>query len=190
MENWKTKVSQKYSLTDAELAALLSVGQMERYPAGTDIIRMGMLDDNYYVMVQGVCREYCYRKGEEVTVRFDVQGDLFYSAASCVAHRPSMLYVEAVTPVEVLRIAGDKLKTLWASSLSGALFWQRILQRAVCQQEERHIANWQKTAQEKYADLLSCQSEIVRTVPLKYIASYLGITAQSLSRIRSSYRSR
>lgn len=186
MEKWRKKLISKHSLSEKEITQLLKQGEKQKFSAGTTIIRKGEIDSRIFIITEGVWREYCFKNGEEATIWFSVAGEITFSVMGYVSKAPSLLYVESVTDSEAICISREKLYEMYASSLEMANLGRRIIENFAVLYERWHIEMWRQNALERYISLMDEYPEVILKIPMKYIASYLGVTAQSLSRIRAS----
>ena len=186
MKQWKEKVMKQFALSEEDISHLCSLGEVRHFSAGEHIVRMGEMNDHIYIVTQGIWREYCFYDGEEATIWFNVVGEITFSVLGYVSQQPSHMFIEAITDSEAICISRKKLEELYNTSITFANLGRRILENLAIQYEYLHLELWRKSALERYIALLDDFPEIVENIPMKYIASYLGITAQSLSRIRAS----
>ena len=189
MEQWKEKLMKRFALTEEDVTQLSSLGDIRRFSPGEHIVRMGELNNNIYILTKGIWREYCFNDGEEATIWFNVVGEITFSVLGYVSQKPSHMFIEAITESEAICISRTELEELYSTSITFANLGRRILESLAVQYEYLHIEMWRKSALERYISLLDEYPEIIKNIPMKYIASYLGVTAQSLSRIRASLAS-
>lgn len=176
----------KHELTDEDLNLLSNIGEIRMYKAGEQILRIGEVDENIYILRSGIWREYCFRNGEEATMWFSVAGEITFSVWGYVSCQPSLLFIESVIESEALCISRNSLLPLFESSLRFANLGRKIIENFALHYERWHMQMWRQNALNRYLCLLDEYPEVVQQIPLKYIASYLGVTAQSLSRLRAS----
>ena len=101
-----------------------------------------------------------------------------------MSHEPSTLYVEAIEDSEVLLISTFDLDRIYLEVPVMERFFRKLMERAYVATLKRINTSFSKTAKERYLELIKNQPDISRRIPLIYIASFLGITPESLSRIR------
>lgn len=134
---------------------------------------------------------------ESGTVRFFIPGvenDLtfvfafdgwFVSAYDSFITRQSATYeVETLTETKLYRISYDNLQVVYRETSFGNLIGRMASEYLFLYKTQRELSLLQKSAQERYLDLLTEQPHLIKNIPLKYLASYIGITPQALSRIR------
>lgn len=187
-EMWKERLKAKHSLTDEDLCALQSIGKTKKFCAGTCIVRAGEVDDNIFIIKSGIWREYCFNDGEEATIWFSVAGEITFSVWGYVHQKPSRLFFESITDSEAICVSRKQLSRLFETSLRFANLGRSIVEEFILLYERWHIQMWRQNAFDRYLNLLEEYPEEIGAIPLKYIASYLGITVQSLSRIRASLK--
>lgn len=148
------------------------------------LLKEGDIGRKVYVIEQGCIRNWFYHNGKEISFQFFFEGDVVYSSESFRKNTPSAFSIETIEPV-TLRWMNQKDMELVKQDL---LLYNYMVEKASDKQAEfmRHFFSYLKnTPQERYEMLLNQHPEIIKRVPLQYIASYLGITPVSLSRIRN-----
>lgn len=186
MKGWKEKLMEKHSLTKEDIDLLTSIGEVRHFKTGEQVLRMGEINDHIYIIHSGIWREYCFRNGEEATIWFSVAGEITFSVWGYVSRKPSPLFIESITESDALCISRSALLELFNSSLRFANLGRRIIENFALHYERWHMQMWRQNALECYLCLLEEYPEVIQQIPLKYIASYLGVTIQSLSRLRAS----
>ena len=158
------------------------------FPAHSIILREGDVCQKVYFIRQGAVRGWFNHGDKEICFQFSFEGDVIYAAESLRRGTPSPFTIETLEPSVIYSIDKTGLEKI----REDAVVYSMILDRVVDRQAEfmRHFFTFLKdTPQQRYEDLLQNKPGIIRRVPLQYIASYLGITQVSLSRIRGRHRS-
>ncbi len=152
---------------------------------GTRIASIGSVHHYHNFVVSGYLRKYHIDDhGEEVVVDLN-DGPRFFTSYHHFFHRtPSNECIECVTDCELLRISRDDVDRSSNLGQSQQEYTVLILQESLEKQKQRSIELTTLPAYERYLKLLERQPNILRHIPLKYVASYLGINPGSLSRIR------
>ena len=164
-EEVRQKVMERFSISEQAMQLLLESAEMMSFVPKDIIVHEGEINTNMYILSKGIWRAYTFKDGTE---------DTFWLA---------------VTESEAYCLSKQKLEILFQSSVQLANIGRRILENFMLEIETSWLSSYKRTAIERYAILLDKQPEIIQSVPLKYIASYLGVTAQSLSRIRAKLAS-
>ncbi|NMH27846.1 Crp/Fnr family transcriptional regulator [Flavobacterium silvaticum] len=151
------------------------------------LLKQGKVSD-YYYLASGFVRAYTFdTDGNEITTYFYAKDHVIFEAASFFLHVPSAEYIQAITPCKVFTITFEKLNTLFHDVPEFREFARAMLVREFVAYKQRTLAMINKSAEERYANLMAANKEIFQYAQLKHIASYLGITDTSLSRIRKEF---
>jgi CRP-like cAMP-binding protein len=152
------------------------------------VLQEGKVCDDYIFLVSGFMRAWATdTEGDEVTTNFYSASQVVFEVNSFFNRIRSKENIQALTPCECLRINYEELNDLFHSMPEFRDFGRSILVRGFTALKARMLSMITETAEERYAHLLAAKPEIFQHAPLKTIASYLGVTDSSLSRIRSSY---
>lgn len=139
----------------------------------------------YWVM-EGAARIHYFKDGLDVTEYFALEGDLIIRAESLFSGEATPKGIETVLPSTILSIPAEKLFELFDEHLEIERFFNTLIRKSYIDSLKRLASLQFKSATERYEGLLKNSPEVVRQLPLKHIASYLGITQVSLSRIRAN----
>lgn len=138
-----------------------------------------------YYIVSGFLRLFHYNdNGDEVTTHINCKHRFFTSFSDFVNQTKSSLNAESITECQLLRISKPNYDALMNESLFWKDYGLHILQESMTYHEERSRDLATLTAEQRYLKLMNLQPDILQNVPLQYIASFLGIKPESLSRIR------
>lgn len=145
----------------------------------------GKVPQHLYYIVSGFMRLFYYNdNGDEVTTHINCPHGFFTAFAEYTNQTKASANVEAVTDCQLLRITRSDYDLLMNESSFWKDYGMYILQESIIYNEERSKELATLTAEQRYLKLLKTQPQIIQNVPLQYIASFLGIKAESLSRIR------
>jgi len=185
MKQIRSSIKKLYPVNDWSLAQL--TGQMTKLelPKKHILIRNGVVERNYYFIEKGLSRSYCLSDGKEVTSWFSQEGDITFSMLGSYQRKPGFECVELLEDSIIYAISVDSLNFLYENNHDIAN-WSRLLhQKAFLELELRHIAMISQTAKERYENFVKEKPSIYHRVNLGYIASFLGMTQVTLSRIRA-----
>ena len=154
-------------------------------PQGTLLLKAGKIAKEFYLIEKGVFRSYLYDyDGNEITTEYYCQNDILIESFSLFHRLASKENFQAVTNGTVWKIEYDIFQQ-FLNKVEGLREWGRIWStNQLYILKQRSIESITVTATERYIRLVKDRPEIIKHCPLKYIASYLGITDTSLSRIR------
>jgi len=142
----------------------------------------------YYFIEKGVMRSYTYDlEGNEVTTAFYSENSFASDLLSFFNRVPSREYIQAIIECETWYINYEDMQESFHALPEFREFGRLKLVNSYSILKERMLSMLQETAEQRYADMIRSSPEIFQHVPLKYIASYLGITDSSLSRIRKEF---
>lgn len=153
-------------------------------------LKEGKVCDHLY-LAEGIMRAYTFDlKGYEVTTNLFARNHQVYDHASFFLQLPSEEYIQAVTDCLAYSITFEKMNTLFHAIPEFREYGRGMLVRELVSYKKRTLAMINKTAEQRYKDLIKEDEKFFQFVQLKHIASYLGITNSSLSRIRREFSKR
>lgn len=162
-----------------------NIHQVYTLPPRTTLLESGRISQNLYFVKKGCVRLWFNKDGKDITLQFFFDGQCVASIESFIQDTPSLFSIETIEPciiwsynkADILRLAEE------IPGLKDSL--QNLITRRLINYTHLFLSRIKDTPQQRYEHLLKEAPEIVRRVPQHYIASYLGITPVSLSRIRS-----
>lgn len=150
------------------------------------LLREGQVCDEYLLLDTGLVRAFANDPdGNDVTTGLCTSGQLVFEVASFFNRTPSQENMQALTASAGWSITYQQLNALFHARPEFREFGRSVLVKSLATLKGRMLAMITKTAAERYAALLHAQPQLAQQVPLKYLASYLGMTDTSLSRIRA-----
>ncbi len=154
-------------------------------PAKTTLLAEGKISRTMYFIEKGCLRTWVNNNGREITTQFFFEGDKVASIESFKTNQPSLYSIESLEPCILQTITQKDFENLFQHSPEIREEMQEHLFRRLIQSQKRFFSFLKNTPQQRYQELIQEHPEIIRRVPQHYIASYLGITSVSLSRIRN-----
>lgn len=146
----------------------------------------GTIDTNLYFIVSGALRIYVLEEREEHIIRFGYQNNFIASLDSYISEKPSDLYIQALKKTEVKVISKKSFMTFVESSMENTKSYQVLLGELIFQQLERERDILTTSPLERYKRVLARSPQLFQEIPNKYIASYLRMTPETLSRVKKS----
>ncbi|MEN1785807.1 MAG: Crp/Fnr family transcriptional regulator [Bacteroidota bacterium] len=175
-------------MSDEKANTIAAHFQKVSFPKGTLLIEEGKTSKYSYFLEAGIIRCYLIdREGLEVTLRFYSAPDFFNDFLSFFEQKPSGEYYELLTDCTLHTINYDKVQHCFHQIPEFREWGRMLLTLNYAHLNQRVMAFHKQTASERYLALKSSHPEIIQNVPLTIIASYLGITKFSLSRIRKEF---
>src|SRR5690606_23332446 len=149
------------------------------------LLREGEVCDFEAYIVKGCLRTYYIdENGSEVILQFSVEDWWVSDIGSFHERKPSLLYIEAMEDSELLTLNPERKETLLRRVPEFERVFRLMIQRHLSALERRLIRTIAKTAEERYLEFLRQYPKIALRVPQHYIAAYLGMTPEFLSKIR------
>jgi CRP-like cAMP-binding protein len=149
------------------------------------LLREHTVSDYFYFIEKGVARIYYHKNDKEVTEWIAMDEQFFLSITSFFERKPSHLIIQIVEASEVYGIHYNDFMALADKYHDVEKLLRKMVTRSLILSQIRMDSIQFETAQQRYERLLNVSPNIIQRVPLSYIASFLGVTLETLSRIRS-----
>lgn len=180
----KKSLTHRCPFPDEEFEALMQKGKELRFTARMPIVKIGSVDQRVYIVREGMARGVYCAGGREHTIYFGFPGDFVASTASLCLGEPAVITVEAFLDTVVTAIPMEEfLRAGERSPLFMRWMVEWFLGQIYTIERKRTILTGD--ASERYDALVRRRPELIQSVPIKTIASYLGIAETSLSRLRN-----
>ncbi len=144
----------------------------------------GEVENYIYFIYKGVSRIFQLKNNLEYTLRFNFPISVFNSYASFITRSPSLINVQAISEVKTFRISWYDMESLYDNAPNADRIGRKMIELLYLQRELKELQMHSKTAEDYYKELLGTNANLTIQIPQKYLASYLGITPESLSRIK------
>jgi CRP/FNR family transcriptional regulator, anaerobic regulatory protein len=174
--DFTTKLFQTFNEVTAQ--RVLSKGEM--------LLREGEVERHIYYVESGAIRVFYLSEYDEQIVRFGYEGSLINSLSSFIKGSPSEFYIEAIRKSTIKLITKENLLKLVYENEESLKQYIQLLENLVTQQIDREIDLLISSPSERLKRVLDRSPNLFQHVPLKYIASYLRMKPETLSRIRNS----
>jgi CRP-like cAMP-binding protein len=163
---------------------LFKAGIEKKYKKGTNIIQEGHVSNRFYLLKKGLIRGWASNNGKEITFQFLFENHLFCATESFFYNSPCSYSMETIENSVLLSIDSKQMNLLQKDEVFLKLFNKYLINR-LAEYQHLLISRIQDKPEVRYKKLLEENPQLLLRVPQHYIASYLGITAVSLSRIRN-----
>lgn len=151
----------------------------------TVLLREGEISNNIYFIQKGCLRLWFNKDGKDITFQFFFERQPVASIDSFMNQKPSLFTIESLEPSTILSIGKVDFERIINSFPEFKIGFQDFIFQRFRNYAQLFLSRIKDSPQERYEDLIKNHPEIIKRVPQHYIASYLGITPISLSRIRS-----
>lgn len=179
------KIDEIFLLLKTEKDLLLSLFERVEAKKGEILINADKIEHQIYFIEKGIARAYVDAAKGQTTIWFGEEGDIILSYLSFFKDKPGYESIELLENSTLYKISSKAIKALFSKNIQLANWGRKFLEQELLKTEERLMSLQFKTATERYHDLMAQSPSILQRVPLGHIASYLGITQVSLSRIRA-----
>lgn len=159
--------------------------KQEEVPARTILLQEGKVSRKMYFIEKGCLRTWVNNDGKEITTQFFFEGDSVSSIESFRTNQPSLYSIETIEPCVLQTITQKEFQMVVEQSPEIKKRFEEHLFKRLFQTQQLFFSYLKNSPQQRYEDLITQYPHIVQRVPQHYIASYLGITSVSLSRIRN-----
>jgi len=180
------ELARKYStMTHDELDILEGILEPVKYGKGEMILTEGEVCRGISYIEKGLVRQFYNKNGKEVTEHLGVDHTIFMCIESLFKEEPTRLQVEALEATLVYILPKSKLEAVAIRNVNIQMLYRKILEESLIQSQVHADLMRFETAPNKYKRLCELSPQVVLRAPLTYIASYLQMTPETLSRIRS-----
>lgn len=145
----------------------------------------GTIDTNVYYVESGSLRIFVLDNDEEQIIRFGYQENIIVSLDSFLTGKPSNLFIQAIKKT-VIRVVTKQQIDDFLETGHNRNFWVKILENLVIQQMERETDILTSSPKERYERVLKRSPQLFQQIPNRYIANYLRMSAETLSRLKKS----
>lgn len=180
-------VNDKMQLSEKSREAFLSVMKNEEYPKGHILVKPGAICSSLFFVEKGLTRTFYYKDGKDITDWFSPENTIACSIVSFTSQQPDRRGIEVLEDAGLWVLDYKDLEMLCSQYHEIERFARMNTVHGLVLLQERFDELHFSTAAERYKKLLDHQPDILQRAPLGMIASYLGITQETLSRIRSQH---
>ena len=185
MDKLKTFLQTLTPISEKELEELKNTFYEVHLRKGDLLLQKGKVCKQMSFVNRGSLRTFYFNdKAEEITHCFRTAKTFVSSYRSFILQEPSLLSIIALEETELLVIDYDKLQKLYSTGMTWQTLGRLLTERAYIEMEEYASVLNNESAKEKYLRLLNEQGEILQKANVEHIATYLGVTRRTLSRIR------
>lgn len=185
MQSLLNHIKTIYAISAEAEKALLEICTEVKFHKGADVQEIGHTCKTIYFVKKGCVRVYYFKEDIDITESFEFENAFVARAESLFTGKPSLKAIQTIEDTILIGIDSTKLFQLFDTHHDLERLFRKIIETSYVNTVNRIESLQFNTAEERYLNLLKDHPNILQRVPLKYIASYLGITPVSLSRIRA-----
>ncbi|QMU27662.1 Crp/Fnr family transcriptional regulator [Adhaeribacter radiodurans] len=154
-------------------------------PKGDYLVREGEICASIYFITKGYCRAFYNQDGMEINTAFFFENSFTTNIKSLTQNVPSDYFIQACEDLKVIKLQKTKLLEAYQKSHEIESFGRKLLELMISRQEEHSNLFKLLTAGQRYEYLTKNHPEILQRVSLSQISSYLGVSRETVSRIRN-----
>ena len=181
------ELARKYStMTHDELDTLESILVPMKFNKNEMILKEGEVCRNIYYVDRGLVRQFYSKKGRIVTEHFGADHTIFMCIESLFKEEPTKLQVEALEPTVIYALPKHKLEQVALHNVNIQILYRKILEESlIISQVHADLVRFE-SAQERYKKMCKLNPQVVLRAPLVYIANYLQMAPETMSRVRAA----
>ena len=181
------ELARKYStMSHEDLEVLKNILVPMSFDKGSMILREGSICENIYYINSGLVRQFYIKKNKEVTEHLAVEGNIVMCIESLFRNEKTRLQVEALENTVIYALPKLRLEEVALHNQNIQILYRKILEESLIQSQVHADLVRFETARDRYKKLCKLQPQVVKRTPLIYVASYLQMTPETLSRVRST----
>ena len=181
------ELARKYStMTHDELDILESVLVPMKFAKGELILKEGDVCEHIYYVERGLTRQFYYKNGKERTEYLGVEHSIVMCIESLFKEKPTNLQLEALEPTLIYAMPKHELEKVALHNVNIQILYRKILEESLIISQVHADMLRFETAQDRYLKLCKLSPQVVLRAPLVYVASYLQMTPETLSRVRAA----
>lgn len=186
MQQIKAYLDQIASISESDWDFFTSKLQPRIIKKKTIFLKLNEIENHISFIESGVVRLFIPKENpeKEITFGFSFKDQFISAYDSFLTQKPSAYQLQALTDTTLLSISYSDLQAVYKTTQIGNLIGRLTAERLFLIKSKREQNLLNLTAEERYMKLFKERPELLKVIPLKYISSYIGITAQALSRIR------
>ena len=181
------ELARKYStMTHEELDTLESILVPMKFAKGEMILKEGEVCENIYYIEHGLVRQFYFKNGKQITEHLGEDRTVFMCIESLFREEATKLQVEAIEPTTVYALPKLRLEQVALHNVNIQILYRKILEESlIISQVHADLVRFE-TAQDRYKKMCKLCPQVILRAPLVYIASYLQMTPETLSRVRAA----
>ncbi len=184
MEKIRKYFEANAKLTEYDWEVFASKLTRQEFSKKHKLLHTGETEKYLSFIENGIIRSYIPKEEYDLTFAFAFENHFISAYDSFLTQSPSSYTVETITNTTLWRLTYHDLQTIYAKTKIGNFIGRKASEDLYLKKSKREQSLLNETAEERYLNIFSEQPKLIQHIPLKYIASYIGITPQALSRIR------
>ncbi|MBJ6368538.1 Crp/Fnr family transcriptional regulator [Snuella sedimenti] len=184
MEQIREHFETNFNITHQDWQIFASKLICQKFPKKSTILKKGETERYLSFIEKGTIRFYIPNEDKDLTFGFIFKNAFVSAYDSFLTQSPCTYTVEAIEDTVLWRLTYDDLQVIYNTTKIGNVIGRKACEDLFLKKSKRELSLLNETAEVRYLNLFSERPELIKQIPLKYIASYIGVTPQALSRIR------
>lgn len=184
LEAFQMQMMKLVSFLPEEIQFYMQQAEYVEYKKKEYLLKKGEVENYLYFIYSGIVRVYFPKEDREICIDFGFPNSLICSFISFENRKPSDISIQTITPVKVIRFTKELVERFNSSSKNSERLTRITVGALYSQKVKKEMMLLSQNAEEHYLYLIKKHPEVTSNIPVKDIASYLGILPESLSRIR------
>ncbi|MDN3584594.1 Crp/Fnr family transcriptional regulator [Mucilaginibacter flavus] len=187
MKDFADFIKSRVFIREADLQLILDKFKIKNVEKGQFVLKSGQIANQYFYISSGALRFFFGEFDQQLTAWIVFENEFFAEISSLSPQKPTRFNIEAIEKTELLYIDKADMETLYKQIPAWQEFGRKTWESMAVRMIDEIISFQTKTAEERYLAFLKVPGYLQK-VPVKQLASYLGITPNALSRIRKKIR--
>ena len=171
-------------MSDRDWEIFSSKLRKSEYPKKAIILKLGQIENHLSFIERGTVRLFIPGVENDLTFGFSFENQFVSAYDSFLLQKPCHYQIQTLSETILWKISYQDLQDVYAKTEIGSTIGRLAAENLFLIKSERELSLLKESAEERYLSLFKKRPELIREIPSKYIASYIGITPQALSRIR------
>lgn len=184
MEQLRNKLEEKVRIAESEWNFIASKLEVRTYQKKEFLMASNAVENKIHFILEGVFRMFIELPEKDITVDFGFPNNFISSYSSFLTQTPSASCIQSLTKSKVIYIAREDLYEIYQQTNIGESIGRIFAEEFFRYKSKRELSFLLDSPTERYLNLVKEQQQLIQEIPQKYLASYIGITPQALSRIR------
>lgn len=186
ISNFKKFIQESISINDEDFNVLLDLIKIKKIKKREFILHQNSVCNEVSYISKGLLRNYYLKDGNEINTCFCMENSIALSLDSLLNRSSSKESIQAIEDSIIISLSYNNLMKLYAIDTKWESLSRLLTEKECLRLSKKAEANSFETAKSKYYNLLKNEPEIIQRVPVQFIASYIGISRETISRIRSN----
>lgn len=184
MERLREILEEKVTISENEWKFIASKLDVRTFKKKDFLIISNAVENKIYFILEGVFRMFIELPDKDITVDFGFPNNFISSYSSFLTQTPSVSCIQSLTKSKVIFITRDDLQEIYEQTKVGQSIGRIFAEEFFRYKSKRELSFLMESPTDRYLNLVKEQQQLIQEIPQKYLASYIGITPQALSRIR------